>query len=280
MAKKMRVNNLIVVSDPHGGCRMGLFPPAGVELDPRGPVFPSKLQLKMWALWREFWDVWVPKVTRGEPYAVVINGDSLDGVHHGSTTQISHDLGDQAKIASAIFEPIVELCEGRFYMVRGTEAHSGKSGVEEERLAKSLGAVPNEQGQYAAHEHWLEVGHSLVHLLHTIGTTGSAAYESSGPQKELINAYAEAGQWGRRPPNVVVRSHRHRHIETRIPTHLGYGIVFVTPGWQLKTPFAFKIAGARQSQPQLGGSLIRQGDEDWYTRHQVWTMDRPKAVKI
>ena len=34
-----------------------------------------------------------------EPYAVLINGDSLDGVHHNSTTQISHNLGDQAFIA-------------------------------------------------------------------------------------------------------------------------------------------------------------------------------------
>ncbi len=278
MAKKIKINNVIVVSDLHCGCRMGLLAPEGVVLDGGTEVKPSALQLKVWELWMEFWDVWVPKVTRGEPYVVVINGDSLDGVHHGSTTQISHDLGDQSKIARGVLKPALEKAE-RFHMIRGTEAHGGKSGVEEERLAESLKAVRTNY-QHATHELWLEVGNCLVHFLHTIGTTGSAAYESSGPQKELINAYAESGQWGRRPPNVVVRSHRHRHIEIRVPTSLGYGIVFVTPGWQLKTPFAYKIAGARQSQPQIGGSLIRQGDEDWYTRHMVWTIDRPKVVKI
>lgn len=278
MAKKKPVNNVIVVSDLHCGCRMGLLAPEGAVLDGGLEVKPSRLQLKVWELWTEFWDVWVPKVTRGEPYVVVINGDSLDGVHHNSTTQVSHDLNDQANIAADILRPVAERAEA-FYMIRGTEAHGGPSGVEEERLAKSLGAVRTNY-QHATHELWLEVGNCLVHFLHTIGTTGSAAYESSGPQKELINAYAESGQWGRRPPNVVVRSHRHRHIEIRVPTSLGYGIVFVTCGWQLKTPFAYKIAGARQSQPQIGGSLIRQGDEDWFTRHMVWTIDRPTVVKV
>lgn len=278
MAKKIKINNVIVVSDLHCGCRMGLLAPEGVELDMGGLMLPSALQLKVWALWTEFWDVWVPKVTRGEPYVVVINGDSLDGVHHNSTTQISHDLGDQSKIAKAVLLPVVERAE-KFYMLRGTEAHGGQSGVEEERLAEKLKAVRTNY-QHATHELWLEVGSCLIHFLHTIGTTGSAAYESSGPQKELVNAYTEAGQWGRRPPNVVVRSHRHRNIKIEIPTSAGYGIVMVTPGWQLKTPFAYKIAGARQSQPQFGGCLIRQGDEEWFTRSKVWTIDRPKVVKI
>ncbi len=282
MAKKtkLRTNNAIIIADLHAACRLGLCPPEGVQLDDGGQYLPSKLQLKLWGWWEEFWGEWVPRVTHREPFSVIVNGDCLDGVHHNSTTQVSHNLADQAEIASTILAPIAELCEGRLYMLRGTEAHSGKSGAEEERLAKKLKAIPNEYGQHARHEMWAEVGNCLVHVLHHIGTTGSAAYESSGPQKELINAFAEAGQWGDRCPNVVVRSHRHRHIEVRVRMKTGYGYAFVTPGWQLKTPFAYRIAGARQSQPQIGGSLIRQGDEDWYTRHKVWRLDRPRVVKL
>ncbi len=274
--KKSKINNLIVISDLHCGCRLGLCPPDPVPLDDGGTYHASKLQLKVWKWWREFWDKWVPKVCHGEPYAVLVNGDSLDGVHHGSTTQISNNLADQAVVAYAALKPVREKAQ-RFFMVRGTEAHVGKSGVEEERLARLLQAEPDREGRHARHEVWIRVGKGLCHILHHIGTTGSAQYESSGPMSELAAEYAEAGRERSRPPDVVVRSHRHRNIEVRVPTAIGYGIVFCTTGWQLKTPFTYRLAGARVSSPQIGGSVIRQGDEDLYTRHKTWKIDRPKV---
>jgi hypothetical protein len=97
---------------------------------------------------------------------------------------------------------------------------------------------------------------------------------------ELGEAYAEAGRWQNRAPNVVVRSHRHRHIEVRVPTKAGYGISFVTAGWQLQTPFVWRMPGGRSSLPQIGGSLIRMGDNDLYTRHKVWDIGRSRTVQI
>ncbi len=272
-----RVNNLIVVSDLHSGCKVGLCPPQPISLDDGGTYKLSKVMLKVWRLWEQFWGEWVPEVCHREPFAVVVNGDAIDGVHHNSTTQISHNLGDQASIAEAILEPVRDLCDGRFYMLRGTEVHDGKSGVEMERLAKSLGAIPDEEGRRARYELRAELGKGLVHIMHHIGTTGSSHYESTAIMKELTESYTQAGRNRRRPPDVVVRSHRHRHAEVRVPTKLGYGISFVTAGWQLKTPFTYRIAGARVTTPQVGGSLIRQGDTDLFTRHKIWDMEPPKA---
>ena len=84
---KTKPRSLVVVSDTHSGCRVGLIHPDGIRLDGGGRYLPSAMQLKMWALWREFWDEWVPEVTRGEPYDIVHNGDVIDGVHHNATTQ-------------------------------------------------------------------------------------------------------------------------------------------------------------------------------------------------
>ena len=283
MAKKKNkdVPNLIVFSDPHIGCRLGLCPPEGMRLDDGGRAMPSPLQLKVWAMWTEFWDVWVPDVCRGEPFAVVCNGDAMDGVHHGATTQMSQNLGDQTTLAHTILEPVVERCGGRYYHIRGREAHTGKAGVEEERLAEKLGAIPNKEGQYARWELWIELhnkGHrGLIHLMHHISTAGSMAYETTAVQKELEQAFVESGRWDDEIPDVVARSHRHRNCETRIQTYKGFATSFTTAGWQLKTPFVYKVAGARQSQPQIGGSLVRCGDEDVYTRHRLWKLDRPKV---
>lgn len=273
MSKQRR--NLVVVSDLHCGCRMGLCHPDGAKLDDGGSYKPSRLQHKLWKLWDEFWTQWVPTVTQGEAYDVVLNGDLVDGVHHGSVTQVSHNLVDQSRIAMAVIGAIPR--KGHLYVVRGTPAHGGESGQTEEGIAKAIGAVPNKEGQYARWELWLEVGKGLVHLLHHVGSTGSNHYESTAVNKELMEAYVEAGRWGDRPPDVVVRSHRHRSMEVRVPSALGYAIACVTPGWQAKTPFAYKIPGARQSQPQFGGLVIRQGDEDLYTRFKVWRLDRPEA---
>lgn len=280
MPKKERVNNLVVVSDMHCGCKLGLHPDTPTPLDDGGEYMPSRRQLEVWGWWRHFWDVWVPDVCHNEPYAVLVAGDILDGVHHGSTTQISHNLEDQAGIAYAALRPVAAACEGRLYMLRGTESHVGPSGVEEERLARRLGAVPDEDGKYARWEAWIELGKGLIHATHHIGTTGSQAYESTAVMRELAEAYTEAGRWRDRPPDVLVRGHRHRHIEIRVPTSLGSGIAFTCPAWQLKTPYTFRVAGARQSLPQIGGSVVRQGDEDLYTRHWVQSPKRTATVQI
>ena len=278
--KRASIRNLIVVSDTHAGCRLALCPPTPIALDGGGTYQPSKFQRDMWKLWREFWDDWVPTVTRGEPYDVVHNGDAIEGVHHRATTQISHNLEDQQRIAEAVLLPEVKRCHakgGTYYHIRGTEAHVGQSGEFEERLARTLGAKPTSEGQYARWDLWKRVGGAggpLVHLLHHVGTTGSAAHEASAVNAELTAEYVEAARWSRQPPDFIVRSHRHRSIAVDLNSARGYAAAIVTPGWQGRTPFTWKIPGARISEPQIGGICIRHGDEEFYYRRWVKTFDR------
>lgn len=270
--------NLVVFSDTHCGCTLGLCPPEPISLDGTGTYHASDFQLKMWALWLQFWNEWVPEVTRGEAFDVVHNGDAVDGSHHHSTTQISHNLEVQSRIAELVLRPVVQRCHesgGTYYHIRGTEAHVGQSGENEERLAAKLGAKPNEQGQHARFDLWKRVGGScLVHLLHHIGTTSSAAHEASAVNAVLTAEYVEAARWHREPPDFIVRSHRHRSIAVDLNSAKGYAAAIVTPAWQGKTPYVWKIPGARISEPQFGGICIRQGDEEFYYRRRVWCLDR------
>lgn len=277
---KNAIRNLVVVSDLHAGCRLGLFPNHRMRVDGGGWYVPSDFQRKMWAYWLEFWNEWVPVVTRKEPYDIVVNGDAIDGCHHRSTTQVSQNIEDQLRIAEACLEAQVERCHkrgGTYFHVRGTEAHVGQSGEYEERLARTLGAKPNSEQQYARFDLWKRVGSEkgpLVHLLHHVGTTGSAAHEASAVNAELTAEYVEAARWQRQPPDFIVRSHRHRSIAVDINSARGYAAAIVTPAWQGRTPFAFKVPGARLSEPQVGGIIIRQGDEEFYYRRWVKTFER------
>jgi hypothetical protein len=101
-------------------------------------------------------------------------------------------------------------------------------------------------------------------------------YESTQVHKELIESFAEAGRWGDRPPDVVVRGHRHRYLKDTIPTARGEGHSIVLPGWQLKTPFAYRVAGARQSEPQFGGVLIHWSEkrQELFVRAKVYKLTR------
>jgi len=280
MKKKSKpINNIVIVSDLHVGSLMGLMDPTGAPMDEGMKAMPSASLLWLWQRWQEFWE-WVKEPCHGEPFAVVVNGDALDGAPHGSKAETSSNTAMQQRAAYNILRPIIEACEGRYYHIRGTEAHGGKSAEAEEMLAESLGAIPDEDGRRARYELWIRVGNGLAHIAHHIGTTSSMAYETSAPQKELQEAYAEAARWSYEPPNVIVRSHRHRMIETRISSYKGYAIACVTAGWQLKTPFVYKLPGGRVQAAQVGGTLIRCGDKDVYTRHHVRQVSLPKTEKL
>ena len=98
--------------------------------------------------------------------------------------------------------------------------------------------------------------------------------ESSAVNAELTAEYVEAARWHRQPPDYIVRSHRHRSIAVDLNSARGYAAGIVTPAWQGKTPFAWKVPGARISEPQFGGIVIRQGDEEFYYRRKVWSIGR------
>ena len=253
----MSIRNLVVISDTHIGCKLALLPPTGAQLDEGGCYLPSDLQLTLWQYWREFWDKFVPSATEGEPYTVVMNGDCIDGVHHGSTSQWSHNMKDQRRVAIEVLSPIVAGAES-YYHIRGTAAHVGQSAEDEEAVAEALGAIPNEDGQYSRYDLWIRVNKCLGHILHHVGATGSQAYEATAVYKEFIEEQIEAARWDTTAPDFIVRSHRHRHIMTIAPTGRGPGYSVVTPCWQGKTDFVWKIPGGRLSLPQWGGVVIRR----------------------
>jgi hypothetical protein len=278
------IKNIVVVSDTHCGCRFGLCPPK-VILDGGVVYKSSKLQKQVWDMWNYFWKVWVPETTKGEDYVLVHNGDIIDGVHHNSVHQISHNLTDQRKIAKECFKiPLQDPHCSQYYQIRGTAVHSGQSGMDEEEIAQDLQAKKDEFGMYSRDELWLKFGNDnnlLCHFTHHVGVTNSTAYESTAVYKELVEAYNEAGRWKTQPPDIVVRSHRHRQFKVEISSSHTNAIALITPGWQLKTPFTFRGTLGRSSTPQIGGVIIREGDEvPIYVRSQVWNIRRSKVEVI
>lgn len=252
---------------------MGLMAEA-VNLDGGGVYVPSHFQSWLYARWKDFWE-WVEVVTGGEPWDLVVNGDALDGVHHNSTTQISHNLADQAAIARDLLGPVVKK-SAAYYHIRGTEAHVGRSGAEEERLAHELGAIPDDDGNFARWEMWHKMAgpnDPVVHLTHHISTSGSSYAEVGAIGRELVEMQVNKGRWDANGADMLVRSHRHRCGEVAIYGARGRQTSVVTPGWQGKTPFVYRI-NARMAVPQFGGIVIVSDEDGLTVRSKVWALPK------
>ena len=267
---------LVVTSDSHCGSTLGLCHPDGVELDDEGSYSASVYQRAIWAQWRLFWDEFVPSVTKGEPYAWLHNGDSIEGQHHRTTQTISGNIEDQIRCAETVLEP--EVCKARLFdIVRGTPAHVGESGKDEEALAKALGC----EKRNGSHSRW-EVNYDLngyhIHAAHHIGTTMSVAYEHSALSRELMKMLVESAQWGDDHPDLMIRSHRHRYASAAIPTARGTAEILITPAWQLKTGFVWKVNVL--SRPQIGGVVIGSDEYGLYHRRFIWAPPKSGTVAL
>jgi len=273
------IKNIVVISDTHFGDQLGLCPPK-VRLDAGGIYTQNRIQQKIWKHWLSFCNEFIPKVTKGENFILVHNGDVIEGVHHRATHQITQNLKDQENIAVEVLEPLVSnpKCK-KFYIIRGTEAHSGASAECEERIGERLKAVKDIDGNYTRYILWLRFGtHKiLVNFAHHIGTTSSSAYESTAVFKELIEAYTEAGRYKLEPPDIVVRSHRHKFLSTTVAGYNTNAISVVTPAWQSFTPYMFRNLKGRVGLPEIGGLVIKEGEEvPLYIRPYIIPIGRDK----
>lgn len=281
---KPRRSAIICVSDLHVASTFGICPPKGMRLDGGGHYEASKFQQGLLKAWDHFWNEFVPYTTKGYRIAAIeINGDVVEGIHHNRTGIIGTTWTEMENAAVELLEPLRKLGDNLF-CIRGSEAHAAPMAESEERIAKRLGATPTETGEFS---HWQariqpEGSHTLFHFAHHIGTTSSAAYETSAPMREMIAAFVEAAQWEQGLPDIVVRSHRHRFTLVPLPgTRDGiyrrrYAVI--TPGWQLRTPHVERIDRLRI--PHIGGVVFLVEDGECKICEKLYPLPEPAPLLI
>lgn len=275
---RAKIKSVVVISDQHIASGTGLFTMKSWQNDTGQSVLPSPLQRAIAAYWDEFWGEFIPKATHGEPFAVVNNGDCLEGVHHGAVDMITHNKDSQKEMSVKTLRRVVDACDGRYYHIRGTEAHVGPSGQDEEAVARELRAIPSRTGHHARWDMWFSLVDDIIHFTHHIGTTSSNHHETTALNAEITNALNETARWGTRRPSWLVRSHRHRTSKATLPTANGEVTCIVTPAWQGKTPFTYRLPGARFAPPQIGGIVLRHGDGGIYSRTFVRAVSNSELV--
>lgn len=251
----MNKTTIVVVSDLHCGSTLGLCPPI-VTLDNGSEYHHSKSQAWMWERWVERFKPAVAKAKRGGASYLILNGDLVDGNHHGTTQILSGNPCAQAQAALESIAVLTALKFDHIFVIRGTGAHSGPSGASEEGIGEVVGAERDPDTHTSS---WwvlrLEIDGVRFDFRHH-GRAGQRPWTEASIAAYLAHQiWMEHARRGLRHPDVAVRSHVHKFSDSHdaAPTR-----AIVTPSWQIKTEFAHKVA--TESIADIGGLIFTVKD--------------------
>jgi len=237
---------LLAVSDLHCGSTVGLTPPDYPLLDD-GAWKLNRVQDWIWQQWSGFVS-WAKTYADDRPLVLLLNGDLIEGLHHGTKEVVHADPGIHARMAVDCLLPLARIAT-RIYVVRGTGAHVGHSS--EDSIARTLGAV-SDGGIFAKH-HWMfRVKDTVVSAKHHISTSSRRALRGTSLSINLEEERAECAAASYQMPDLLIRSHRHvyGHYSTEESQ------IVVTPAWQALTSYGWKVVP--NAVPRIGGVMI-----DW-----------------
>lgn len=231
---------LVVLSDIHAGSTVALLPPA-FETAEGQTVGQNAIQQWLWACWTDAQE-WIAEKLAGDTFGLVLNGDLVEGVHHGTKQVVSPDIGDHLKAAIEILQPLSERAEKTF-VVRGTECHTGNVEI---AVAKAINAELNPELNIPVFDRLtLDVAGVRCVFRHHIGTSVRRGLAATQFSIQLAEEQVEAANNDEVIPRVLCCAHRHKfgaYEDDR-------GLALVSPPWQMLSRFAHKVVSQARTKP-------------------------------
>lgn len=223
---------LVGISDTHVGSEVALMP-RNYETRAGNKVHPNQLQAWIEGRWALMVKEVFKRVGKDE-FILVVNGDIIEGNHHGGRQLSLSDLADQIDAAKQLFKPLVERAT-RVYLTAGTECHTREI---ETDLANAFGAErTSETGRKVPNRWDLRMGGGLVAVRHHFPSTTRSHLEASQYSIQMTQEKEAAVNAGLPVPTVLMGAHRHRYGSWQTADSL----VVVTPPWQGLTRFGGKV---------------------------------------
>lgn len=246
VSKAIPIRKVVVVSDLHCGSVYGLLPPDFVTLE-GNEVRQNLVQRWLWSCWEDATLRWLPAFVGKDPWCLIVNGDAIEGVHHGGREIISPDTADHVNAAEACLS---SLGATKAYLTEGTECHVG---TREHSIGKAIGAQPRtlDSGRksYLWPELLLTINGVLCSFSHHITPSSRVYLEASGLSIALGNEQLEATRAGHLVPRIIARAHRHRAGDYSD----GHSMIFVTGAWQALTRHGRKVVTRAVPKPSIAG---------------------------
>lgn len=207
---------LAVLSDTHGGHKLGLMNPGVTLFDesedgtlvPYQPK-PTASQEYLWTLYKD--NIWqTQQLAAGCPITVIHNGDIAQGNRFQSEL-VSTRMADQVLIGAANLSLWLEY--GNVHALRlsvGTEAHVFGEGSAEILVADLLRREFTAKDISVAHHGLVEFGGLLIDYAHHGPPPGSRAWLSGNVARYYLQSLMMGEIMnGKIPPRLVLRGHYH-----------------------------------------------------------------------
>ena len=226
---------LVVVSDLHVGSKLALCPDKFVDSD-GVPVGLNSVQRWILDQWTSIWQE-AREYLGGDPWVLALNGDLIEGRHHGAGQVWSVEPGDHVRAAVELLEPVAADAAA-VLLTLGTECHSG---VAEIGIGAALGARIHPETALPAANRWdVQIAGSACVIRHHMGATSRPWLTGTGPTIQRSLERERAAKHGIPAPRLLALAHRHR-AETILD---GECAVVVTDPWQARTRHGHRVAPA------------------------------------
>lgn len=264
---------VVVLSDLHAGSTKGLLPPDFVTLEAQ-EVGQNPIQQWLWDCWRRANDFIDATVGR-DPWALVLNGDLIEGIHHGTKEIISPEVADHRRAGMEILRPLAKRA-AKVFVVRGTECHVNNHEV---GMAEELHGVKNpETGLHAFDRLTLDVCGVRCVFRHHIPASLRRNLAGTQLSVQLAEEQLEAANNGEPIPRVVGCAHRHKPDSYQNDN----GLCFVSPPWQALTRHGHKVVSPARTKPGvqiLDWRDCAEGELPRFVR-RYYEMPHPAAIRI
>jgi len=236
------IRKIVVISDTHIGSTKGLLCP-GFTTHEGNEIKLNAMQEWLWMCWERAND-FIEEVVDDQPYALVLNGDLVEGIHHHTTEVWSPKVKDQVTAAIQVLGPLSANARHTF-VVNGTECHTRDN---EDTIAEVLGAeIDHQTGNFSFERLTLELNGIRHVFRHHIGTTIRRGLAGTQLSANLAEEQVESINNGERIPRVVFCAHRHKFGQYQDNN----GLLVVSPPWQGLTRFGHKVVSQARTQPGL-----------------------------
>jgi hypothetical protein len=180
----------------------------------------------------------------------IANGDLIDGpqrLEEGKLV-VTTDFEVQCQWAAELLNMIDAKM---FYLTKGTDYHTVRGVCAEQYIAELLRSKYGRKAKFR-NELRCKVGWAKVTANHHVPVSHSW-YRATAISRDLLLYALNEAEYGK--TDLVVRSHAHYFVQ------VGFGSMWavVTPGWQLRTPFASKKDLV--SAPRIGYVVAEIGPE-------------------
>jgi len=239
------------LSDLQTNSTVAVCPPV-INLDDGGTYHSSRLQKQLWHDYLDFRDRLNSAKGEGSLY-LVFNGDLRDGDHHNTAQIITRNTATMQNIAAETIQPMAEIAD-KMFLIRGTEAHVGKSASMEEDIAKDFEFEKNGDKR----SWWQLIArfkNMKFDIAHHTSMGSSPIGRGNAANKIAVESIFEYANRGEIPPDYVIRSHVHRFADSG---NVYRTRAIILPSWQYRTAYVHKVSTGKLAS--IGGVIWEKED--------------------